>query len=122
MLDAVLILYLALLGLLLGSFAGCLGTRHRAGLSVVSPARSMCLRCGAPLHWFDNVPLVSYLLLRGRCRHCGGSIGARLFVVEAALGVGSPVLALVTGSVWGWAAGIAVLFCLAAAFGQHGTE
>lgn len=120
--ETVLMLYLTLLGLLLGSFAGCLGSRRRAGLSVVSPSRSMCLRCGATLRWYDNVPLVSYLLLRGRCRHCGEPIGARLFVIEAAMGIGSPVLALATGSIWGWAAGMAALFCLAAAVGMRGVE
>lgn len=46
------------------------------------PARSLCLSCGAQLGWRDLVPIVSYLLLCGRCRACGAAIGRRTLVVE----------------------------------------
>jgi prepilin signal peptidase PulO-like enzyme (type II secretory pathway) len=48
----------------------------------VSPARSRCLDCGQVLAWTDLVPIFSYLVLRGRCRHCGAPIGRRTLVIE----------------------------------------
>ncbi len=51
------------------------------GMSVVRPG-SHCLSCGEPIAWYDNVPLVSYLLLRGRCRRCGARFSPRYFLVE----------------------------------------
>ncbi len=44
--------------------------------------RSRCPHCAHPLHWFDNIPLLSYLLLHGQCRHCGAAISMRYPVVE----------------------------------------
>src|SRR5215218_1071311 len=51
--------------------------------SVVRP-RSACMRCGSELAWYDNVPLVSWLLLRGRCRSCGAKISPLYPAVELA--------------------------------------
>ncbi len=48
------------------------------------PARSLCLKCREPIPWRDNIPVVSYLLLAGRCRSCGASIGMRTLTVEVA--------------------------------------
>lgn len=45
-------------------------------------SRSVCLSCGAKLHWYENLPLISWLALRGRCRHCGKAIGRLEFVAE----------------------------------------
>jgi len=67
--------FAVLLGLLWGSFANVCIYRmppteaHPNGRSVVTPG-SHCFACGAPVRWYDNVPLVSYLWLRGRCRAC----------------------------------------------------
>jgi hypothetical protein len=49
---------------------------------VVRP-RSYCPECEKPIAWFDNIPLLSFLLLKGRCRHCGKPIPARYPIVEA---------------------------------------
>ena len=57
------------LGLLIGSFLNVVIARVPAGRSIWAP-RSACPRCGTPIAWYDNVPVVSYLLLRGRCRAC----------------------------------------------------
>lgn len=62
-------------GLALGSFLTVVASRVPAGRSVVRP-RSACPSCSTEISWHDNVPVVSYLLLRGRCRHCGAGIGA----------------------------------------------
>ena len=60
-------------GLALGSFLNVVAARMPPGRSIVSPA-SACMTCGTTLAWYDNIPLVSWLLLRGRCRTCRSSI------------------------------------------------
>jgi leader peptidase (prepilin peptidase)/N-methyltransferase len=75
-----------LVGLLFGSFLNVCISRVPAGQSVVRP-RSRCPECGAGIRWFDNVPLVSWVVLRARCRDCGGKISWRYPAVEAAVGL-----------------------------------
>jgi leader peptidase (prepilin peptidase)/N-methyltransferase len=70
-----------LLGLAIGSFLNVVIYRVPRGLSVVSP-RSTCTACGAPIAERDNVPVVSWIVLRGRCRHCQARISARYPMVE----------------------------------------
>jgi len=79
--DFVLCLYAVLLGLCLGSFANVCIYRIPQNKSIVHPASS-CPHCGAKLRFFDNLPLISYLLLRGRCRTCNASISMRYPLVE----------------------------------------
>jgi leader peptidase (prepilin peptidase)/N-methyltransferase len=79
-------------GMVAGSFISVVAHRLPRGLSIVGP-RSQCPSCGRQVAAYDNVPVVSYLLLRGRCRHCGVRISARYPAVE--LGVGSVFLATV---------------------------
>ncbi len=82
MLEASLAL---LFGLLIGSFLNVCIHRWPRDLSVVRP-RSSCPECGAMIAWYDNVPLLSYALLRGKCRHCGARISWRYPVVELMTG------------------------------------
>jgi leader peptidase (prepilin peptidase)/N-methyltransferase len=72
----------ALFGLLIGSFLNVVAWRLPRGESLVKP-RSKCPGCDTQLKAYDNIPLFSWLLLRGRCRGCGESISARYPVVEA---------------------------------------
>src|ERR687894_1158400 len=81
-----IVLVVGLFGLVVGSFLNVVIHRVPRRKSVAWPA-SHCPRCGEPIRPWDNVPLVSYLLLRGRCRNCKGRISARYPAVEAATGL-----------------------------------
>lgn len=70
-------------GLLIGSFLNVVAHRLPAGESLASPG-SHCPHCGHPVRPYDNIPVLSWLLLRGRCRDCGAPISWRYPVVEAA--------------------------------------
>jgi leader peptidase (prepilin peptidase)/N-methyltransferase len=82
-------LFAALLGALFGSFANVCIVRwpptdeHPDGRSVVRPA-SHCPACGATIRWHDNIPILSYFLLRGRCRACKAEFSPRYLLVEGA--------------------------------------
>jgi leader peptidase (prepilin peptidase)/N-methyltransferase len=75
----------ALLGLAFGSFLNVCLSRWPEGESVVKP-RSHCRKCARTLAWWENIPLMSWLALRGRCRTCGAWIGWRYPLVEGAIG------------------------------------
>ncbi|MDY0088060.1 MAG: prepilin peptidase [Coriobacteriia bacterium] len=77
---------LFIFGLLTGSFANVVIWRFPRGESVVSPP-SACPRCMAQIQWYDNIPVVSWLVLRGRCRECGEPISPRYPAVELLCGV-----------------------------------
>jgi leader peptidase (prepilin peptidase) / N-methyltransferase len=74
-------------GLALGSFLNVVAARVPQRRSIVSP-RSACMACGHEIRWYDNLPLVSYALLRGRCRDCG----ARISVVYPLVELGTALL------------------------------
>jgi leader peptidase (prepilin peptidase) / N-methyltransferase len=74
-----------LFGLVIGSFLNVVIVRLPEGKSVLRP-RSACPGCATPIAWYDNVPLLSFARLRGRCRACGMAIPWRYPIVEAATG------------------------------------
>jgi len=78
-------LFASLFGLAMGSFLNVCLSRWPEGESIVQP-RSHCRNCAHTLSWWENVPLLSWLLLRGRCRTCKEPIGGRYPLVEAAVG------------------------------------
>lgn len=88
-------LLLGVMGAILGSFIAALAIRWPAGRSVVG-GRSACDGCGRTLRAVELVPLVSFLLLRGRCRTCGAKIDPRHSAIEAA--------AVLVGALAGWVA------------------
>ena len=95
-------------GLAVGSFLNVLAARVPLRRSIVTPG-SACPRCERPIAWYDNVPLVSYVVLRGRCRSCSSSIGLTYPLVELATGL------LIAGCVLAFGltlhGAIAALFC-----------
>jgi leader peptidase (prepilin peptidase)/N-methyltransferase len=87
----------ALFGLLIGSFLNVVAWRLPRGESLVKP-RSKCPGCATQLKAYDNIPVFSWLMLRGRCRGCGEKISARYPVVEA---VTAALYVLVVALKWG---------------------
>jgi leader peptidase (prepilin peptidase)/N-methyltransferase len=97
--TALLVAACGLLGLFIGSFLNVVIYRVPAGLSVVSP-RSRCPRCETEIKAYDNVPVVSWLVLRGRCRSCGEPISARYPLVEVFTGLLFALTAWWLGLAW----------------------
>ena len=88
-----------LFGLVIGSFLNVVAHRVPAGRSVVSPP-SACPACGHQIRWYDNIPVLSWFLLRGRCRDCGARISPRYPLIEAATGLLFAATYLVVGLLW----------------------
>ncbi|MDO9485674.1 MAG: prepilin peptidase [Actinomycetota bacterium] len=95
---------LTVLGLLVGSFLNVVIARVPAKQSIATPASS-CPKCGQLLRWRDNIPLLSWCLLRGRCRQCAEPISVRYPLIEAANAL------LWLGLAW-WAMGISTRISL----------
>jgi leader peptidase (prepilin peptidase)/N-methyltransferase len=97
-------------GLALGSFLNVVAARVPLRRSIVSPA-SACMGCGEEIAWYDNIPLASWIVLRGRCRSCGASISARYPAVELVTAL------LLAGCVWKFgltgSTAVAAFFCVA---------
>lgn len=85
-LQALEFAFLFILGAVLGSFYNVLIYRLPRGISLISPP-SHCPHCGKSIGWQDNIPILSYLLLKGRCRHCGAKISPRYLMVEVVSGL-----------------------------------
>jgi leader peptidase (prepilin peptidase)/N-methyltransferase len=133
-------LWLLAMGGFIGSFLNVVVYRLPAGMSVVAP-RSRCPKCLHPIRWFDNIPVLSWLLLGGRCRDCRAAISPRYPLVEGIsaamfllLALGEPLSEgrnlpplgalggqLAPGLLWGIYAYHLVLLCtlLAAALVQY---
>jgi leader peptidase (prepilin peptidase)/N-methyltransferase len=87
------------IGLLVGSFLNVVVWRVPRGESLIRPA-SACPRCGHPIRPRDNIPVLSWLLLRGRCRDCAAPISRRYPVVELGTGIAFSVVVAVLGLRW----------------------
>ncbi|MBI9112181.1 A24 family peptidase [Maridesulfovibrio ferrireducens] len=73
----------ALIGAVLGSFYACAVYRYIAGQTLTNPPRSMCPECGHKIKWYENIPLVSFFLLRGKCSECRKPISPMYPVIES---------------------------------------
>lgn len=69
------------IGVIFGSFYGVVGSRLPRNLSIIKPG-SHCESCGHILKWYENIPLISYILLGGHCKECKQSIGSLYFLIE----------------------------------------
>ncbi|HFU76647.1 MAG TPA: prepilin peptidase [Arcobacter sp.] len=76
-----------LYGAIIGSFLNVLIYRLPLGLSIIKPIRSYCPSCGYQIKWYENIPLLSYLFLKGSCSKCNEKIGLSYFVVELISGL-----------------------------------
>lgn len=85
-----------ILGAIIGSFLNVVIHRWPAEMSIVTPA-SHCPRCSRPIRWWDNIPVVSWLVLRARCRHCAEPISPRYPLVELSNALFYVAVAMVTG-------------------------
>ena len=72
----------SLMGLFLGSFSNVLVYRLSEHKSLFKPSRSFCPTCGNEIKWYDNIPLISYIVLRGKCRNCKEKISIRYPLIE----------------------------------------
>jgi leader peptidase (prepilin peptidase) / N-methyltransferase len=106
MTDGFWYLTAAALGAVIGSFLNVCIYRLPRGESIAWPG-SHCPACGASIAWFDNIPVLSYVSLFGRCRKCCGPISIRYPVVEAANAVGYVIIVAAFGANW-----TAALYCV----------
>ncbi|UXW85607.1 prepilin peptidase [Microbacterium azadirachtae] len=83
--TAFLLVFAGLFGLVIGSFLNVVAYRVPAGISLVRESR--CPGCDAPIRWWQNVPVVSWVALRGRCARCAAPISAQYPLIEAFTGV-----------------------------------
>jgi len=91
------VVWLGVFGLMVGSFLNVVISRLPAGESVAFPG-SRCPACRTPIRWYDNIPVLSYLVLGGRCRACGAAIPLRYPMIELATAVTFVTVGLVVGN------------------------
>ncbi len=84
--HTITLIFAVILGLCVGSFLNVIIARIPEGRSIIYPG-SACPRCGKSIGWYDNLPVLSYALLRGRCRNCRKSISWRYPAVEIGCGI-----------------------------------
>lgn len=78
MIDTIIFIY----GLIIGSFLNVLIYRLPKNISLFNPKRSFCPKCNHQIRWSENIPLISFLLQKGKCTQCKTSISKRYFIVE----------------------------------------
>ena len=105
--EPILIPFLFVFGALLGSFGNVVIYRMPLGKSVVAP-RSACMSCGKPIAWYNNIPILSWFILRGKCANCRAPYSFRYPFVELLVGVLFAVAGYQIG--WHWSLIEALIF------------
>jgi leader peptidase (prepilin peptidase)/N-methyltransferase len=108
--EAAVVIVLFAAGAMTGSFAGVVGYRLPVGEGFVT-GRSHCDSCRAPIAAYDNIPIVSWLVLRGRCRSCGAAIPGLYPLIELALGLAWAGAWLVIGGDEPFELALGLVFC-----------
>jgi leader peptidase (prepilin peptidase)/N-methyltransferase len=103
-----------LLGLVVGSFLNACIYRLPLDISLINPSRSFCPNCEKQIDWYDNLPVLSFVWLRGKCRHCAKAISWRYPVVELATGILFALVLSRLGLTWAGAKGCVFLACMVA--------
>ena len=114
--EIVFRILLFVVGACIGSFLCCQARRLHHNLThktKLKSKRSLCLHCKKPLKWYDNLPLISWLSLKGKCRHCHHKIGLAEFLSELTTAIAFPLLSLIidpaTATPLAWIIFIAIL-------------
>jgi leader peptidase (prepilin peptidase)/N-methyltransferase len=97
--DASFLTLMAMFGLVVGSFLNVCIYRLPRGESLVMPG-SHCPKCNRPLRWFDNIPVISWLVLRGRCGQCQATISVQYPIIEVVTAVVWVLVAVITPPGW----------------------
>ncbi|NLF82451.1 MAG: prepilin peptidase [Candidatus Gastranaerophilales bacterium] len=103
MFEIIILIYVFIVGLVIGSFLNVVGLRLLKNEDFVFE-RSKCPKCGAKIAWYDNIPILSFVLLGGKCRNCKEGISFQYPLVEFA------TAALFTGVYYCWGFSLATLF------------
>ncbi len=94
--EIILFIIIFLYGIVLGSFLNVLIYRLPLKENIATN-RSHCMKCGKKIQWYDLVPLVSYIILRGKCRNCGNKISIQYPLIESVNGFGYVLIFAVNG-------------------------
>lgn len=97
--EIILYIIIFLYGIVIGSFLNVLIYRIPIKENIATD-RSHCMTCGAKIKWYDLVPLVSYMFLRGKCRNCGTKISMQYPLIEGINGCGYVLIFAVNGFSW----------------------
>lgn len=106
-----ILILLFLFGLIFGSFISALTWRYPKGISI-GKGRSICPNCKHQIGWRDNIPLLSFILLAGECRHCRKTISRRYPVIELATGIGFVVIGYFATNTQGLSLSVYSIFIL----------
>ena len=106
LLESIPYLVIFLFGITIGSFLNVCIYRIPLGESIVT-APSHCMTCGEKLHWYDMIPVFSWIILGGKCRNCRSEISIQYPIIEAVNGILYVVVCVVNGLTW-----VSLVYCL----------
>jgi leader peptidase (prepilin peptidase)/N-methyltransferase len=112
--ESFVIGWLFVVGTIFGSFANVVIFRLPRGESVVKPG-SFCRSCKTPIRWYNNVPVISWILLQGRCAHCGAKYSIRYPIVELLMGLLFAAAGFTFGLQWMLFEALIFIFCVVCA-------
>ena len=87
MINVLFVILVFMFGMCIGSFLNVCIYRLPSSTSIINPSRSFCPQCNSAIQFYDNIPVLSYLWLKGRCRNCKASISIRYPLVELMTGI-----------------------------------